>query len=97
VVDVKAGGIGSSVAPASGALATGVAPELLVGGIGTSSTAAFTPRAGFTALPSVSVTASGTTRTIHRIYQVAAARGTFVGGGTVAAASPWTAGLVAYR
>jgi hypothetical protein len=97
VTDVKAGATGSSTSPASGAITTGFAPELLVAGVGTNSADALTPRAGFTLLPPVSVTASGTTRTLQRMYQVAGAKGTFTGGGTLGAATAWTTGLVAYR
>ena len=43
------------------------------------------------------MTASGTTRTIQREYQIASAIGSYAGGGTLSAGGAWTAALVAYR
>jgi hypothetical protein len=97
-LDQKAGATGNSAAPSSGSTATTAqATELVVGGLGSSSLATFTPATGFTALTRVSATLGSVNLSIYQAYELVQTRAQYQASGTLSASSPWNAGVATYR
>jgi chitodextrinase len=97
-LDKLATGTGTSTTPASAATATTTAaPELVIGGFGTSSAATFTPATGFTALASATVGSGSNARSVYECYQVVQATGQYRASGTLSVSSYWTAATATYH
>ena len=97
-LDMLATSTGHSTAPASALSALTSQPtELVIGGIGSDTTATFTPGSGYTSLPSTTISLSGVTRTLYREYKIVASAGQYKADGVLSTSSYWTSAVTSYH
>jgi hypothetical protein len=96
-VDKTAGSSGTSTAPSSGTAATTATPEVLLGAIGYSNTATYTPTSGYTVVGSVAVGTGGAKRTLVPQYRFTSTIGTYSASGSLSTSQSWKAALVTYK